>query len=42
VETKEYANFSQTQHLMMLLQRNVLTLTSHHQAVFWTIFKVYS
>jgi len=39
---KEYTNFSQTQHLMMLLQRHVSTRTSHHQGVFWTMFKVYN
>jgi len=29
---KEYTIFSQTQHLLVLLQRHFLTRTSHHQA----------
>ena len=39
---KEDTIFSQTQHLMMLLQRYVSTLVSHHQAIFRTMFKVYN
>jgi len=31
---KENTNFSLTQHLLMLLQRHVSTLMSHHQAIF--------
>jgi len=38
---KKYTIFSQTQHLMMLLQRYVSTV-SHHQAIFSTMFKVYN
>jgi len=38
---KEYINFSQTRHLIVLLQRHVSTRTGHHQAIFWTMFKVY-
>jgi len=34
---KEHTIFSQTQHLIMLLQQHVSTLTSHHQAIFGTM-----
>ena len=39
---KEYTIFRQTQHLIVLLQRHVSTRTSHHQTIFWTMFKVHN
>jgi len=36
---KEYTNFGQPQHLILLLQRHVSTRSSHHQAIFELCFR---